>query len=186
MEILLPEIPEERKKELTTVFASSLIKHQDKLNFDLPNMLENEAFAAYRKERENRLEYVLRYLIPHPIKGEITKNKCKWRGLYIKERPWHMSSSEIKLDEGLPRLICRFALPIVCGKTSRSGKRKAFEIDLGFDAETMALYLAWCSKNTTFMFGGRNYGKTAARYKCRGLVEQIKKGEVHGTSTERP
>ncbi len=76
----------------------------------------DEFLRAVVQEQELRLEYALRFMIPHPIKGEITPQKCKWRGLTYKvTRLDHIG----KLFDG--RIL---VLP------SKSGKRKEFTINM--------------------------------------------------------
>jgi hypothetical protein len=73
------------------------------------------------KEQERRLDYACRHLIPHRIRGVVTKGKFKYRGLYLERRGDSV-------------------FPILCGKESRSGKRKSFRIDLNFEGYDLFQY----------------------------------------------
>ena len=163
-EIVFPKISDERKKDIQMSVAYSRLQ-QDNLNFDLQNFYSNEALNAFREERERRIEYTLRYLIPHPIKGEITKSKCRYRGLYIKEYDSKFNPTTLEEKNGVCTLHCYFMLPSICGLPSRSGKRKPFEISLAFQNDTLLRYQLWCQKNEMMMFG---IGKE------NGIREQIR------------
>jgi hypothetical protein len=88
---------------------------------ELIHGLVKEDFEKNIEEQERRLDYACRHLIPHPIHGVITKGKIKYRGLYF----------EMKRDS---------VFPILCGKESRSGKRKSFRIDLNFEGYDLFQY----------------------------------------------
>ena len=80
-----------------------------------------EESLVFIKEQERRLDYACRHLIPHPIRGVITKGKMKYRGLYLERKG-------------------NSVFPILCGKESRSGKRKSFRIDLNFEGYELLQY----------------------------------------------
>lgn len=90
------------------------------MNKDLLELLAGH-FEEYIEEQVDRLDYACRHLIPHRIRGVITNGKMKYRGLYL----------ERKSDA---------PFPILCGKESRSGKRKSFRVDLNFDGYDLLEY----------------------------------------------
>ena len=84
---------------------------------------------------EGRIKTALKCYIPQPINGEPTKNKMRWRGIYV-VYPSDMINVDVNnplLITGMenPKMMCSFTYPVLIGKPSRSGKRKAFLIDLG-------------------------------------------------------
>lgn len=131
------------------------------MNKDLSELLTRlfeedlEESLAYIEEQERRLDYACRYLIPHCIRGVVTKGKIKYRGLYL----------EIKVDS---------IFPILCGKESRSGKRKSFRIDLNFEGYDLLQYesLTEFERCCERLLVGFNYSK-GDRWKVGGIVNQI-------------
>ena len=112
----------------------------EKMNITLPfldNLITEWHMSALR-EQDKRFEYALRYLIPQPIKGEITKGKIKWRGIYLM-KPYEEPPKLIEKDGGF-RVECKFLFPILCGKPSKSGKRPEFSINLGFQEPILSNY----------------------------------------------
>lgn len=122
---------------------------------ELIHRLVEEDLEKEIKEQERRLDYACRNLIPHPIRGEITKGKMKYRGLYL----------EIKGDS---------VFPILCGKESRSGKRKAFRIDLNFEGFDLLQYesLMELLSFRERLLVGFNYSK-GDRWEVGGIANQI-------------
>lgn len=90
------------------------------MNKDLLDLICRD-FNEDIEEQVNRLDYACRYIIPHRIRGVITKGKIKYRGLYVERQ------------SDAP-------FPILCGKESRSGKRKSFRVDLNFDGYDLLEY----------------------------------------------
>ena len=174
--IKFPPISKEKKREMKIAMMSSCLRQNEAFACGLKDTVVNEVLMTFKKEQDRRLEYALRYLIPHPIKGAITKAKVRYRGLYLKENQTYNQRTEMHGDTTV--LVCTFLLPNLCGRESRSGKRKAFELSLGFQDDTLHTYQLWCRKIDTIMFGcgGRNFGKTAKRYQTKGIIEQIRKG----------
>lgn len=131
------------------------------MNKDLSELLTRlyeedlEDSLAYIKEQERRLDYACRNLIPHRIRGVITKGKIKYRGLYL----------EIKGDS---------VFPILCGKESRSGKRKSFRIDLNFEGYDLLQYESFMELKESYerLLVGFNYSKRD-RYEVGGIANQI-------------
>lgn len=109
----------------------------------------------YIEEQERRLNYACRHLIPHRIRGVITKGKIKYRGLYL----------ERKGDS---------VFPILCGKESRSGKRKSFRIDLNFEGYVLLQYesLMEFERFHEQYLVGFNYSKRD-KWEVGGVVNQI-------------
>lgn len=124
------------------------------MNKDLLELLAGH-FEEYVEEQVKRLDYACRYLIPHRIRGVITKGKIKYRGLYLEQQ------------SDAP-------FPILCGKESRSGKRKSFRIDLNFDGYDLLKYesLSHFEKSLNRSFVGFNYCK-GDRWEVGGIVNQI-------------
>jgi hypothetical protein len=124
------------------------------MNKDLLDLICRD-FNEDIEEQERRLGYACRHLIPHCIRGVITKGKIKYRGLYV----------ERKSDA---------PFPILCGKESRSGKRKSFRIDLNFDGYDLLQYesLSHFEESLTRAFVGFNYCK-GDRWEVGGIVNQI-------------
>lgn len=114
-----------------------------------------EVSLVYIKEQERRLCYACRHLIPHPIRGAITKGKIKYRGLYLEQK-------------------CDAPFPILCGKESRSGKRKSFRIDLNFDGYDLLRYesLSQFEESLNRAFVSFNYCK-GDRWEVGGIANQI-------------
>lgn len=110
---------------------------------DFEEFFVDSAQIRFWKEREWRIEYALRYLIPQPIKGEITAGKMRYRGLYYMVAEEYLGCDIIE-GEYCKKFICKFKLPIICGKESRSGKRKAFKLSLDFNERTLLQYKTWC------------------------------------------
>ncbi len=135
-----------------------------------------EFFQRMYMEQDRRLEFALRNLIPCPIKGEITKGKLKWRGIYLMMPPPETPKLERK-EDGNYILRCTFLFPILCCNQSKSGKRQHYEINLNFCPEHMAQYQYAQSQDYTHVFGvaSRRNGK----YKVGGILNQITKGENH-------
>ena len=173
-ELKLNPISDEVRREMKIAMMSARLSNEETLICGPKDLLVNETLMAYKKEQERRLEYAMRYLIPLPIKGEITRAKVRYRGLYLKEN--HSYSQHIQLQGDKPVLICTFLLPNLCGLESRSGKRKAFELSLAFQDETLRAYQKWCEKTAIVVIEhGRNYGRTLKRHQTKGIIEQIKK-----------
>lgn len=109
------------------------------------------------KEQERRLDYACRHLIPHRISGVITKGKIKYRGLYIERK-----------DNAI--------FPILCGKESRSGKRKSFRIDLNFEGYDLLQYesLMEFERFREQSLLNFNYSK-GDRWEVGGIANQITK-----------
>ena len=84
------------------------------------HQLTEQEIRNFRMEQEYILEYAVRYMIPCPIKGEITKRKVDWRGL-------HLISNAIPdlQNQTVDMLDSRLVI-----KQSKSGKRKIFSISL--------------------------------------------------------
>jgi hypothetical protein len=124
------------------------------MNKDLLELLAWH-FEEYVEEQERRLNYACRHLIPHRIRGVITKGKIKYRGLYL----------ERKGDS---------VFPILCGKESRSGKRKSFRIDLNFEGYDLLQYecITGFESNLTHVFMFGNYSK-GDRWEVGGIANQI-------------
>ena len=112
-------------------------------------------FEDYIEEQENRIYYACKNLIPHRIRGVITKGKIKYRGLYF----------ERKGDS---------VFPILCGKESRSGKRKSFRIDLNFEGYDLLRYecIKTFERDLTHVFMFANYSKRD-RWEVGGIANQI-------------
>lgn len=112
-------------------------------------------FEDYIEEQEDRIYYACRNLIPHRIRGVITKGKIKYRGLYIERK-----------DNAI--------FPILCGKESRSGKRKSFRIDLNFEGYDLLQYevLSQFEESLKRAFVGFNYCK-GDRWEVGSIVNQI-------------
>lgn len=110
---------------------------------DFEEFFVDSAQLRFWKERERRIEYALRYLIPQPIKGEITAGKIRYRGIYYMVTKEYLGCDIIE-DEHCKKFIFKFKLPMICGKESRSGKRRAFELSLDFDERTLLQYKTWC------------------------------------------
>ncbi len=67
-----------KKAELTTNISSEFI-----YEFNLEKQINTKIMLEYTKQVNSFLEKQVReYSIP-PIKGEITKNKIKWRGISL-------------------------------------------------------------------------------------------------------
>lgn len=43
--------------------------------------IDEELISNYCRSRDETIEYILRNKIDNPIKGEITKDKIRWRGI---------------------------------------------------------------------------------------------------------
>ena len=112
-------------------------------------------FEDYIEEQENRIYYACKNLIPHRIRGVITKGKIKYRGLYIERK-----------DNAI--------FPILCGKECRSGKRKSFRIDLNFEGNDLLQYecITDFERDLTyvFMFGNRSKRDS---WEVGGIANQI-------------
>lgn len=117
---------EERKievrKEIQAAFAKmEELRKQNSAIFDIPE----KYVRSHMREVNNRIEFVLRCLIPQPIKGEITTAKCRWRGLKL----FYVS------DYGSPISLRNKII------TSLGTKhRPFFSINLDFQDETLVLY----------------------------------------------
>lgn len=114
-----------------------------------------EEYLVYLEEQERRLYYACRHLIPHCIRGVITKGKIKYRGLYLERK-----------DNAI--------FPILCGKESRSGKRKSFRIDLNFEGYVLLQYecITTFERDLTHVFMFGNYSK-GDRWEVGGIANQI-------------
>lgn len=121
-------------------------------------------------EQENRLRYALYYLIPNPIKGEVTKGKLRWRGLYLLKTQNELPQVTLANGSLSSKYAVRF--PTLCGKQSRSGKRKEFKIDLNFQGDILLRYEIHRASEDAFVFGITTSNES--RYKVNGLVKQIK------------
>ena len=121
-------------------------------------------------EQENRLRYALSYLIPNPIKGEVTKGKIRWRGLYLLNTQNEFPQVTMVNENLSLKYAVRF--PILCGKQSKSGKRKEFKIDLNFQGDTLIRYETHRASENAFVFGIATSNESG--YKVNGLVQQIK------------
>lgn len=124
------------------------------MNWDIIEQISGEEFFKYHVELDNRLEYALRRLIPCPIKGEITLGKIRYRGVYLAYEQF------ASLDK----------FPFLCLKDSRSGKRKAFKVDLNFNNELLAAYEFEMSIERAITFGHRKNDK---KNNCSGIITQI-------------
>jgi hypothetical protein len=124
------------------------------MNKDFSELLARH-FEEYIEEQERRLDYAFRHLIPYRIRGVITKGKIKYWGLYL----------ERKGDS---------VFPILCGKESRSGKRKPFRIDLNFEGYDLLQYecITGFESNLTHVFMFGNYSK-GDRWEVGGIANQI-------------
>jgi hypothetical protein len=124
------------------------------MNKELEDLIVRD-FEDYIEEQEDRIYYACSYLIPHRIRGVITKGKIKYRGLYIERKD-------------------NVIFPILCGKESRSGKRKSFRIDLNFDGYALLQYksIMGFERNLTRVFMFANYSK-GDRWKVGGIANQI-------------
>lgn len=124
------------------------------MNKDLLDLICRD-FNEDIEEQVNRLYYACRHLIPHRIRGVITKGKIKYRGLYLEQK----SDSPF---------------PILCGKESRSGRRKSFRIDLNFDGYDLLQYesLSQFEESLNRAFVSFNYCK-GDRWEVGGIVNQI-------------
>ena len=122
---------------------------------ELLSRLFEEGIEEYIEEQERRLNYACRHLIPHRIRGVITKGKIKYRGLYL----------ERKGDS---------VFPILCGKESRSGKRKSFRIDLNFEGYDLLQYesLMEFERFLEQRLVSFNYSKRD-KWEVGGIVNQI-------------
>lgn len=135
--------------------------------------VENWRRAALR-EQDRRIRYALHYLIPHPIKGEVTEGKIRYRGIYIAANPQPFDVTFTESDDG-PRIECKFHFNYICGKASRSGKRQAFCIDLDFYDRTLWQYEFFRQKEIaemTWLLSSRHDDK----YITGGITNQITKG----------
>lgn len=121
-------------------------------------------------EQENRLRYALYYLIPTPIKGEVTKGKLRWRGLCLLQIQDEFPQVTLTNDNITSKYTVRF--PILYGKQSKSGKRKEFKIDLNFQGDTLIRYETHRASENAFVFGIATSNES--RYKVNGLVQKIK------------
>lgn len=124
------------------------------MNKDLLELLDGH-FEEYVEEQVDRLDYACRHLIPHRIRGVITKGKIKYRGLYVERKSYA-------------------PFPILCGKESRSGRRKSFRIDLNFGGYDLLIYESLSSFKKYFNRSliGFNYCK-GDRWEVGGIVNQI-------------
>lgn len=121
-------------------------------------------------EQENRLRYALYYLIPTPIKGEVTEGKLRWRGLCLLQTQADFPQVTLTNGNITSKYTVRF--PILYGKQSKSGKRKEFKIDLNFQGDTLIRYETHRASENAFVFGIATSNES--RYKVNGLVQQIK------------
>lgn len=121
-------------------------------------------------EQENRLRYALYYLIPTPIKGEVTKGKLRWRGLCLLQIQDEFPQVTLTNGNITSKYTVRF--PILYGKQSKSGKRKEFKIDLNFQGDTLLRYKTHCAIENAFVFGITTDHQ--GTYKENGFVPQIK------------
>lgn len=172
--IKLPPLSEEKKQE----FCIALKAYADscpKINWedDLPQQITNHVLTEYHQEQERRIEYALRFLIPQPIKGEITKSKVRYRGLYLREDRSRAFCFPPEYNEEKHSLTYRMFFPYLCGRKSRSGKRPEFKIDLNFDLDTFVAYNFWCEKNKVMAFGK----PTEPVRRVNGIAGQTKKGD---------
>lgn len=137
-ELVLPKISEEQKAEIRESVRLAYYRNKD---FKFPDAMSliGDHLKSLMKEQEQRLEFALRYLIPNPIKGEITKGKLKWRGisLYI---PQGGGPRLIEKDDGNVVVKDVFYFPILLGKASKSGKRPAFRMNLNFEGDQLTMY----------------------------------------------
>ena len=106
----------------------------------------SEISRGIRREVENRLEYALRHLVTPPIKGDITRGKIRWRGIYMDTVVLNddVFNTNILSDE-------RLDVPRYVGHTIELHYQmevKLFqrdkEIPLLFDSETEADFTRWC------------------------------------------
>lgn len=170
----------EEQKEICKLSMDYWMQKCVKVNYDpLKEAImkgPEEFFERMHKEQDRRLEFALRHLIPHPIKGKITKGKLKWRGIYLMIPPLETPKLE-KKEDGNYILRCTFLFPILCCNQSRSGKRQHYEINLNFCPEHMAQYQFVQSQDYAHIFGvsSRQDGK----YKVGGILNQITKGDNH-------
>lgn len=106
----------------------------------------SEIDQRIRREVENRLEYALRHLVTPPIKGDITRGKIRWRGIYMDTVVLNDDVFNTKiLSDG------RLDVPRNVGHTIELHYQmevKLFqrdkEIPLLFDSETEADFTRWC------------------------------------------
>lgn len=104
-------------------------------------------WQSYREqlgELNARIEFALRFMIAHPIKGEITKGKLKWRG--IKQKILKTNDGSV-FEDGLfigrtMRITCEMKYVLI-----QRGK----VIDLNFPPDVMERYLQWKQLNTASM-----------------------------------
>lgn len=106
----------------------------DKVQRMILNPIEREK-EYFLSSVEGRIKTALTCYIPKPIDGEPTINKMRWRGIYI-VHPSDMINIDVNYPTSNtrmenPKMMCSFTYPVLIGKPSRSGKRKAFLNDLG-------------------------------------------------------
>ena len=98
--------------------------------YSLMDKVVHDHMVKLAKEKGDRMEYILRFIMPNPIKGEITKNKVVQRGLYRKV--FCVQTGGVFEFIGI--------------NPSRSGKRQAWEYPVFFDnydPEEFQKFLIW-------------------------------------------
>jgi hypothetical protein len=110
------------------------------------NLIMEKAHRQLIEEFNLRVEYALRFLIAHPIKGEITKGKLKRRG--IKQKILEPDDGSV-FDNAhfigrtmTMRITCEMKYVLI-----QRGK----VIDLNFPPDVMERYLQWKQANTASM-----------------------------------
>lgn len=105
-------------------------------------------WQSYREqlgELDARIEFALRFMITHPIKGEITKGKLKWRG--IKQKILITDDGSVFEDGLFIGRTMRTSFEMKYVLIQRGGK----EINLNFPPDVMERYLQWKQANTVSM-----------------------------------
>ena len=94
---------------------------------------------------ESRILYALRFLVSPPIKGEITKGKMRWRGLYLNSvllNSGELFDAKLQPDGSMQTRYIGNTFAVEC-EWELSLFQRDHQIPLRFDAETESKYQAW-------------------------------------------
>ncbi len=108
------------------------------------NEIMRQSYREQLGELCARIEFALRFMITHPIKGKITKGKLKWRG--IKQKILITDDGSV-FEDGL--FIGRTMTITYEMKYVLIQREKV--IDLNFPPDVMERYLQWKQANTASM-----------------------------------
>lgn len=106
----------------------------------------SEIVQRIRCEVENRLKYALRHLVTPPIKGDITRGKIRWRGIYMDTVILNDDVFNTKILSNGRLDVSRYVSHTIELHYQMEVKlfQRDKEIPLLFDSETEADFTRWC------------------------------------------